>query len=119
MSDLREGMIEEMELRAFLPATHRPYLRAARELERYCGRSPETLTAEEVRGYLLHLMKERRLHLSTINGIATALRFLYSVVLKRPEIALAIPPQKTPKPLPDVLSVEEIERLFAATPNIK
>lgn len=119
MTDLRQRMIEEMQLRAFCPATHRPYLRAARELEQYCGRSPETLTAEEVRGYLLHLVNEGRLHLSTINGISTALRFLYSETLKRPEVALAIPPRKTPRPLPDVLSIQEIERLFAAMPNIK
>jgi integrase/recombinase XerD len=119
MTDLRQRMIEEMQLRAFCPATHRPYLRAARELERFCGKSPEMLTAEEVRGYLLHLVNEGRLHLSTINGISTALRFLYSETLKRPEVALAIPPRKTPRPLPDVLSVQEIERLFAATPNIK
>jgi site-specific recombinase XerD len=112
-------MIEQMQLRAFCPATHRPYLRAAREWGRDYRRSPETLTAEEVRGCLLHRVNEGRRHLSAINGISAALRFLYSETLKRPEVALAIPPRKTPRPLPEVLSVQEIERLFAATPNIK
>ena len=35
MTDLRQRMIDEMQLRALAPRTQRPYLRAARELGRY------------------------------------------------------------------------------------
>ena len=119
MTELRERMIGEMQLRGLSPGTQKVYLRAARELSRYYGRSPDAMTAQEVRGYLLHLVNEGRLSPSTINAVSAALRFLFSETLGRPEVSLAIPPRKTPKPLPDVLSVQEVERLFAASPNIK
>ncbi len=45
MTDLRQWILDEMQLRGLSPGTQRPYLRAARELGRYYGRSPETLTA--------------------------------------------------------------------------
>jgi len=44
-----------MQLRGLVPATHRGYLRAVRNLAGHCGRSPETATAEEVRQYLVRL----------------------------------------------------------------
>ena len=119
MTELKKQMIAEMQLRRLSSGTQTAYLRAARELGRYYGRSPEAMTAQEVRGYLLHLMNEGRLSASTINTVSAALRFLFSATLGRPEVSLAIPPRKTPKPLPDVLSVQEVERLFAASPNIK
>jgi site-specific recombinase XerD len=40
------------------------------------------------------------------------LRFFYTVTLDRQDLALAIPPRKTPRHLPQVLSGVELQRLF-------
>ena len=119
MTDYRQRMIEEMQLRGLAPGTHGGYLRAVRDLARHCGRSPETATAEDVRQYLVHLMTERRLSPSTINVLSAGLRFFFVETLGWPEVVRTIPPRKTRRSLPNILSTREIERLLSVTANIK
>jgi len=40
-------------------------------------------------------------------------------VVSRPDVAPAIPPRRGPRPLPEILSAQELERLFAVTTNHK
>ena len=119
MSTLRERMIREMQLRRFASGTQRAYVRAVAELARFYQRSPDPLNHEEVKSYLLHLMNGRKLNWSTVNTVSAALRFFYDKVLEKSAIAWAIPPRKTPRRLPEILSGEEIEHLFAATGCVK
>jgi site-specific recombinase XerD len=48
-----------------------------------------------------------------------ALKFLYTVTLKRPEAVKEIPHPKRPKTLPVILSPEEVLRVFAAIRSVK
>ena len=119
MSALRERMVREMQLRRFAPGTQEAYVRLVAELARFYRRSPDRINREEMKSYLLHLMTVRKLDWSTVNTASSAIRFLYSQVLGKPEVAWAIPPRKTPRRLPEVLSVEEVQRLFAAAGCLK
>lgn len=47
------------------------------------------------------------------------LRFFYHVTQHRPEIAFEIPRPRQPQKLPEILSREEVARLFDVTPNVK
>ena len=47
--DLRQRMIEDMEMRRFSRATQRNYLRDVGRFARFLGRSPDTATADDVR----------------------------------------------------------------------
>jgi integrase/recombinase XerD len=53
MSELRQRMIDQMTLRGFSPRTHESYLEAVTGLARYYKQSPDQLSAEQVRQYLL------------------------------------------------------------------
>ncbi|MBM4037690.1 MAG: hypothetical protein FJ290_04175 [Planctomycetes bacterium] len=119
MGVLRERMVREMQLRRFAPGTQEAYLRLVGELAGFYHRSPDQIHHEEVKSYLLHLMTVRKLEWSTVNTASSAIRFFYSQVLGKPEVAWAIPPRKTPRRLPQVLSTEEVKRLFAATDCVK
>ena len=119
MGKLRGRMIREMQLRRLAPLTQEAYLRAVSGLAGYHGRSPEKIDDEGVKDYLLHLITERQLSWSTVNVAAAGIRFLYVETLERPDVRRAIPPRKTPRQLPEILSTEEIERLFAVTTNLK
>jgi hypothetical protein len=55
MGALRTKMIEEMKLRNFSPRTEQSYLAAMMGLVKYYRRSPDQLTQDEIRAYLLHL----------------------------------------------------------------
>ncbi|MDP2866363.1 MAG: tyrosine-type recombinase/integrase, partial [Elusimicrobiota bacterium] len=62
---------------------------------------------------------ERKLAWSTCDTNIAALQFFYGVTLGRNSMRLAIPPRKSEKRLPEILSAGEISRLFAATRNLK
>jgi integrase/recombinase XerD len=119
MGALRDRMVREMQLRRLAPGTQKLYVHAVQELTRYCGRSPDQIDPEKVKDYLLHLLTVRRLNWSTVNTAAAGIRFFYAKTLGRRDVALAIPPRRTPKRLPEILSAEELERLFAETPDLK
>lgn len=75
------------------------------------------ILAEEVEAYHLHLIVGRKLAYSSVNQSASACRFLFDKVLRRPQARFDIPMAKVPKSLPCVLSRDEVSRLLAAAPN--
>ena len=104
-------MLEELQRRNYSTDTTRGYIHAIKQFAEYFGKSPETLGAEEIRQFQLHLLKEKKLAPGTVEGRMSALRFLYKKTLKRRDIAyddLVFP--KVPRKLPVVLSPEEITR---------
>ena len=114
MTPLRQRMIDEMTLRGMSPRTHESYVGAVIGLTRYHKQSPDTLNADQIRGYLPHLERERRLAWSSLNVAASGLRFFYQETLGWKDVQVSIPPRKTPQRLPEVLSPEEVDRLLAA-----
>jgi site-specific recombinase XerD len=58
-------------------------------------------------------------HPATVNVYAGAIRFLYSVTLKRPQDVTEVVRMKVPMRLPAVLSGTEVERLLGAVRGIK
>ena len=119
MSELREKMIKAMELRNFSPRTQTAYLAAVTNLAGHYKKSPEGITQAEVEDYLLYLKNERKLSCSTRNQVISGLKFLYNQTLKNPDMQLELPRKKTPVKLPEVLSVDEVNRLIIAHSNIK
>ncbi len=84
ISPLRRRMLEDMNMRRFVPDTQREYIRAVKRLATFLGRSPDTATSEELRVFQLHLT-ETAVQPPTINATVTALRFFFKVTLDRPE----------------------------------
>jgi integrase/recombinase XerD len=113
MTPLRQRLTHDLQLRNYAPKTVSAYVSAVARFARHFGRSPDRLGPEEVRQYQLHLLGQGA-SWSRFNQAVCALRFFYSVTLRRPDAVALIPYGKKPKPLPDVLSPEEVCRLFAA-----
>jgi site-specific recombinase XerD len=88
------------------------------EFARYFGRSPYRLGPDHIRQYQAHLFRDRKLLAGTIQTQTAALRFLYVKTLRRPYLHEHIPFPKRPRPLPTVLSPEEVERLIASAKNL-
>jgi integrase/recombinase XerD len=119
MGMLREQMIRAMQLRRLADATQKAYLEAVVGLAKHFMVSPDRLSARQIQDYILHLLLQRQLKWNSVNVITTGIKFFYSQVLQRPDIAPAIPPRRTSRPLPEILSGEEVQRLFAVTTNPK
>lgn len=118
MGALRTKMIEEMKLRNFAARTQQSYLAAVVGLVKYYHQSPDQLSAEQIRLYLLHL-RERGLSPSSCNVAISGLKFFYHEVLGWDKKGLFIPPRKRTWPLPEVFSHREVERLLEATVKLR
>ena len=112
ITPLRQRMLDDMKLRNMAAGTRRSYVHSVADFSAFHGRSPDELTLEDVRDYQLHMVA-RGLKASTISQISSALRFLYTVTLDRPEQAARIPLPRKADPLPAILSQDEVARFRA------
>src|SRR5262245_9607054 len=109
----------ELQLRNLSATTVSTYVRSVERFAKYFRKSPETLGAEHVREYLLHLKNDRKVQTNTILVNRSALRFLYVNTLKQTWFDDQVPMPKRRPGLPGQLSAEEIERILDHTANLK
>ena len=83
MTPLRARMIEDMTLAGFAPRTQEVCLQAVRRLAAHYKRSPDLLSEEEVRAYVLHLRDQRGVARGTFKTNHGGIRFLYLRTLDR------------------------------------
>ena len=119
MTALRQRMLDAMQVRGMAVRTQQAYIAGVAGLARHYARSPDTLTADEVQRYLLHLLRERKLSHSSVNQCASACRFFYASVLGRNAQAWLVPLARTPQRLPEILSRQEIAQLLAVCRHAK
>ena len=120
ISPLRARMIEDMNVRNFVPATQREYIRAVKKLTAFLNRSPSTATADDLRAFQVHL-SESGAKPGVINATVTALRFFFNVTAGKPETTRQLAFVFEPKKLPRVLPPEDVLRMLEAarTPKSK
>lgn len=119
MGAIRDRMTKEMELRGLSAATKKSYLTCCHVFVAHFMKSAEQLSAEDVKAFLLHLMRERKAGPACVSVYIAALRFLYRQVLKIPEVIDGIPRPRVPKTMPDVLSQEEVVQVLSAVRSLK
>jgi site-specific recombinase XerD len=112
-------MIEEMKLRNFSAATQKTYLYAVTRLAKYYGKAPDQLSKEDIRAFLVDLLVERKLSPNGLSGYCSGLRFFYNETLGWDQNKSFIPPRRKSSPVAEVLSPEEIVRLFRAARGLK
>ena len=113
MTPLRQRMQQDLQLRNYSPKTIQAYVAGVAKLARYYGRSPDTVSAEEIRAFQLHLMSHR-VSWTQLNQTVCALKFFYTVTLQRPGVVEAVAYGRQPKRLPSVLSPQEVQALLEA-----
>jgi integrase/recombinase XerD len=115
---LRRRMVEDMTVRKFAPRTQKGYIRAVKGFSAFLGASPDRASFEDLRRYQLHLVA-RGAGVPTINHTVTALRFLFTVTLRKPHVVARLPFVRESRKLPVVLTPEEVARLLDAAPGLK
>lgn len=120
MTPLRRRMIEDMQVRNLAPLTQTAYLQQVSQFARHFGQSPERLGKEDIRAYRVHLAQDKHLAASSIAVAVAALRFLYTVTLKRDwSVDTDIPTCRQPRKLPNVLSRGEVGQFLDAVADRK
>jgi len=118
MTSLRQKMIRELELHRKSPRTVEAYVTAVAQLAGHFGRSPESISLEEVRSFLHYLITQRKLAFSSCNQKLAGIRFFYREVLGQPDFNLRVPAKRSGR-LPEPLSRSEVSRLLEAAANSK
>ena len=119
MGKLQDRMDRELRIRGYAENTRKSYVGKMRCFVRFCMRSPDELTAEDVKQYQLFLTKEKQVSWSTFNVHVCAIRFFYREVLRVDWDVEHIPYQRSGRRLPVVLSREEVRALLELTSNLK
>ena len=99
VSPLRARMIEDMTVRGFTEKTRQDYVRHVQAFAAFIGRSPSTATPGDIRGFQLH-QRQSGMQPPSINTAVSALRFLFTVTLDRPELARRLTVVRQPRRLP-------------------
>lgn len=117
--DLRQRMIEEMQLRRYSERTQESYVAAVGRLAGWSWKSPGAVDDEELRDYFLHLRNQKRLARATTTIALCAIKFFFETVLKRDWTAMDIPRPRAEHKLPVVLSREEVWRILGAVRELR
>jgi len=119
MSELREKLKMDMELRGYSPGSIKKYTNHVSNFAKFYNKSPEFLGEKEIRDYLHYCIMKRKLSECTINSINSSLKFFYTKTLNRYWNMDKIARLKEPKKLPSVLSAVEVKSIFDVTENLK
>jgi len=112
MTHLRKMMLEELKRRNYAQSTIDCYIQTIEDFARHFHRPPDQLTPEHIREYQAYLFRERKLAASTVTQRLAALRFFYTQTIKKAWSVADTPYPKKRRPLPSILSPEEVAHLI-------
>lgn len=116
---LRQQMTDDMMIRNLADSTREAYLGKITKFAQHFNCCPSELGPDQVREYQIYLLKEEGASASAMVQVVAALRFLYKTTLKKEWAVDAIPYPKRVRPLPKVLSREEISLFLSSVTNVK
>jgi len=105
-------MTEDLQLRGLAARTQEAYVGAVKQLAEHYHKSPDLVSAEELRQYFLYLKNEKQVSCSTYSIALHGLRFFYTYTLQRPDVTLDWVRPAQEKKLPVVLSTDEVRLIL-------
>lgn len=119
MSELRNKMIQQMQLKGYSKNTIATYIECLVCLSKHYQTSPDLLSVDQIRDYIQHKLTEAKLSKSWMNQTISALKIFFCDVLKRDWDGIDIPRPRREKKLPLVLSKEEVSQIINTPRNLK
>jgi len=113
MTQLRQRMMHDLQLRGYSDRTVECYVRAVAQLARFYRTSPDQLCEEQVRQYLVHLSTVQKVARGTHTIALCGIKFFYTETLARQWNVLDVARPKSERKLPVVLSRDEVWRILA------
>ncbi|MCX7820611.1 MAG: site-specific integrase [Brevinematales bacterium] len=112
--DLKNHLI----YRKYSSRTKKLYLHYNSELLKYCRKTPENITSEDIQNYLYHLSSVLKCSSATINVALNSFKFYYGQV-KRKKMIYEIKKPKKDEVLPEALTLNEVKKIVDSIKNIK
>jgi len=100
--------------------TVRNYCSALREFIHYFkDRELDSIKHEDIEKFILHITEKRGVSTSYHNICICAIKYYFEKILEKPQVTLKLLRPRRERTLPEVLSEEEIVRLFQSVTNLK
>ncbi|MCI0434556.1 MAG: tyrosine-type recombinase/integrase [Gemmatimonadetes bacterium] len=112
-------MIEELGLRRYSPKTRRVYIYHIRHFLNHVTTDVTAVDETTIRAYLAGRAEKSSMSRAYHSQAVSALRFLFTHVLRRPDAIRDIPRPRRSQSLPAVLDRADARRLIEALPNPK
>ena len=100
-------------------ATRQNYLRGIRELMLFVDKRPEDCTVDQLKAYLVHARDHQQLSSSSVNLRVCGLKYYCREVVGRLDLVVNIPNHRHQKYFTEVLSTQEVQRLFGACRDMR
>jgi site-specific recombinase XerD len=115
-----QALVDTLTLKSYSPSTIKTYRNEfAQLLYIIKDKNVNELDATRLRSYFLYCINTLKLSENTLHSRMNAIKFYFEQVLKREKIFVEIPRPKKRIILPNVLAIEQIEKLFAQLGNLK
>jgi integrase/recombinase XerD len=111
---LRERMLQDLQLAGLSERTQEAYTRAVRQLAVHYSLPPDQLSEAQLRNYFLFLKNERQFGAASLKMAFYGIAFFFRNTAPRDWITLEKFRVPKHKPLPDVLSRDEVRQIIAA-----
>jgi site-specific recombinase XerD len=111
-------MVEQLSLQRYSHNTIRTYKQHLEQFFMDNTNAPDQLDGEHVRFYLLKKIKANQWNEASQNSFLNAIRFYFEKIARKTLDIKDMRP-RAPRELPNVLSENEVVRLFAAVDNLK
>ena len=99
MTALRQQFIKYLQSQEMSTRTQKISVRAVRQMAEYYNLSPDRISDEQIRQYLVYLLEQKHLAQETVMQRLCGLKLFYTQMLKRSwKIHLTLPVRRSKKP---------------------
>ena len=118
--EVPHNYLDMLDIKRYAVPTKKTYIsNFKRFISYFKGSNLEDISKEQIKKYILFLVKERNLSASAQNQAINAIKFYYEKVLKRDREIYDIERPRKPKQLPQVLSEEDVVKILQTIKNLK
>lgn len=112
MTELRQRMTEDLQLRGMSERTQEMYVRAVRQLAEHYHKSPDKISEEELRQYFLYIKNVKKYSRSASTIALCGIKFFYEQTAKVKWPTLTFVRAQREKKLPVILTQEEVRSIL-------
>jgi integrase/recombinase XerD len=112
-------MKTDMDMHSLSNATQEGYLRRVDTFLHDIKKDVNNISMDDIREYIIYLKDTKNLCFGTINAYISAIKFFYTITLEKDWDKRKVPRMRGYKPLPAVMSKEEIFEILNIIDNLK
>lgn len=111
---LYQCMLDDLHLAGMADRTIYGYIRAVKQLTAFAKQTPDKVTEEQLRQWLLHLKVDQQRAYGTLRVAFSGIKFFFTRTCRRDWKVLSETKLQNIKALPDVLTIGEVHRIVDA-----